>query len=273
MARQSETIRNELTDFGIQMDLEAFDNVVGSQGVRFVHFKSMACPVGLVDLFDGRRPHDDHSGCSNGFIYIEAGKILALSTGVGNNPQQLDIGLLDGSTSQITVQRRYLESDKLVSLLPYDRLFLDEESITVGTWERFEAHQTGLDKLRFPATEIEMVMDSDGVVYSPGDYRIEGGKLRWAGSRRPKFNLEAEKGQICSVRYQYRPYWYVSRLMHEIRVSAATAADGGLFMDRANQAALIQREHVFESAGGDDSMVASDPRQPRQPADGGFGPR
>jgi hypothetical protein len=144
----------------VSFDPSAFDDAIRSQGVQLVHFRAMRCPVGLTDRYDQRRPHDDHSGCSNGFIYTEAGTITCLFTGVTEDQKQNDVGLLDGSTVQVTAPRFYDETTDEVQITPFDRLYLLEDAVSVPHWQLVEAHATGRDKLSFPVVNVIDVMDA-----------------------------------------------------------------------------------------------------------------
>jgi len=256
----------------VTFDIKAFDQALASQGVGLVHFRAMRCPMGLVDLYDNRRPEHDHSGCSNGFIHQKIGRLTATFTGVGKHSQQMDVGSIDGSTAQVTVQRFYDNTQIPVYVAPYDRMYLDEESIIVPTWQLFEAHIDGRDKMVFPVVEVQSLMSSDGRVFTEGDdFEVRDGYVVWSGSNRPQYDAYRKRGQICSIRYLYRPFWVVKQLLHEVRVTQAEdAITGERRIHRMPQAMVLQREYVFlnESTG--------DPNNPREvpaPREGSFGAR
>lgn len=258
----------------VSFDVRAFDEAVSSQGVRLVHFRAMRCPVGLVDRFDTRRPEHDHGGCSNGFIYTTAGDLTALFTGNSHAKEAHDVGFLDGSTVQVTCQRFYDGTTTPVHIAPFDRIYLAEENVVVPTWQLFEAHITGREKLQFPVVAVQDLMDSDGRIFKEGvDFEVEGGFIVWKGTNRPRYDAARKKGQICAIRYLYRPYWYVKQILHEVRVTQAEdLVTGERMVQRMPQAFVLQREYVFEK---DESTKPEDgnPRQQPAPRDGSFGPR
>lgn len=240
----------------------------------------MRCPVGLVDRHDARR-HTDHGGCSNGFIYTKAGLVISLFQGNSMHASIDDPGVLFGATVQCTFKRFYEtcegKPDQLVMLAPFDRLYLDEEAIAVVTWECFEHHASGIDKLRFPAVEVVDLIDADGHRFQQGDdFKIlADGRLSWTGNR-PSFNPDSEQGKVCSVRYHYRPYWYVKHMVHEVRVAQSEAdfISGERGIVRMPQAAMLQREFVFEAEERDpEAPNPTSPRQQKAPRDLSFGPR
>jgi len=258
-------------------DLDAFDTALRSQAVDFIHFRAMRCPIGLVDVFDERRPsHDDHSGCSNGFLYTLAGHLKATFTGNSSDRRDMEFGWLDGSTVQVTAQRRYEDSDAEVQLAVFDRLYLNESVITVPTWELAESHASGTEKLKFPIVEVVDLVDATGRRYVPGDYSVQNGRIVWEPGRGPGLDPLNQRGVVFSVRYTYRPYWYVARLPHQVRV-AQTETILERRVERVNQAAVLVRENVFEKEQRDPQQPATDPsvaaRQERGPREGIFGPR
>lgn len=263
--------------FQVHFSPADFDDALIAHAVPFLHFRAMKCPVGLKSKHDVRRVDECRLGCSNGFIYTEAG--LAWCTPSGNSAKliQYDPGLLTGASISVTPARYYAdEADpyRLVQLLQFDRMYLKDASIVVPTWETFEAHETGVDRLRFEVVEVIDLMDNLGRRYVQGDFVVTSGKLVW-GSKRPGVDPDTGHGRLCSVRYTYRPYWYVSQLVHEVRVSTVQDPDSnGLVTVRMPQSAILQREYVFEKTERDAQATdPSDPRQVTEPYNGGFSAR
>ena len=257
----------------VHLDPGAVDDFVNAHGITLVHWKSMRCPIGLKSRTDVRRTDEDHSGCSNGFIYTLAGKFFASFGGNNSKLTQYDPGLLTGATVTITPPRFYLDKpDKSVLLLPFDRLYLEEESIVVHQWELFEAHEMGVDKFRFPIVEVIDLVDNLGRRYDNNDFRVQDGKLFWSGTNRPGVDADTGKGRVCVVRYSYRPFFYVQTLLHEIRVATVEALDGSMQVVRMPQSALLQREFFFEKSANDPAAPPSN-RQGFGPPDGGFSAR
>lgn len=261
----------------VSLDIEAFDTALVSQGIKLSHWKGMRCPVGLSDKWDNRRPHDDHTGCSNGFIFTYSGTVTALISSVSHNSRQQDVGLLDGSTVTVTCPRFYDDNARPVEILNFDRMYMSGNDITVEHWELATASAIGRDKLRFPIVSVVDVMDSTGRRYTANDYRVDDGVLVWTTGG-PGFDPRLDKGVVYSIRYRLTPYWYVQRLIHEVRVAQVETA-----LERAAMRFPVQfsmsREYVFERADNDE-MGAQDPtdpnshlRQVKPPQDGPYGAR
>lgn len=274
----------ELPSVAVDFDVEAFDELIRTQGVRLIHFKALRCPVGMTELGDNRRPHEDHAGCSNGFLYKKAGIITASLLGNGNDPQLRDVGFVDGASFTSTFPLNYDDAclpPKAFYVAPFDRFYLDEEEITVPTWQLVRANESGLDRLAFPAVVVEVLVDNTGDSYEQCvDFDIANGQIAWREGRRPPIDLSTGAGVIFSIRYRYRPFWYVGRLLHEIRISQrGNPMTGERKLVRMQQQVLLNREFLFLNEANDD--LAKDPRNPEKtsprqqqaPEDGGFGPR
>jgi hypothetical protein len=54
-----------------------------------------------------------------------------------------------------------------------------------------------------------------------------------------------DRGMVCSVRYLYRPYWYVGAIPHEIRIAQIqNELTGERVVTRMPQACVLHREYV-----------------------------
>lgn len=248
-------------------DQEAFDQHVQDHGVKMVHWTAMRCPVGLTDPDDFRNHSQDDHGCSNGFLYIKAGTLSCLFTGNGLQVARGDEGLRDSSTVQVTLARTY-DNGGEVHMAPFDRLYLEprgDKPLLVPYWELVQQHQVGVDRLEFPAAQVIDLIDSNNVRYvQDQDFTLTSdGRIKW-GQRRPGTGQNL-KGRVYSVRYLLAPYYYVLRMLHEVRLAQLDGPDGERRPEQLNQAALIQREVAFhKDLGGE--------RKEKIPASGSFGP-
>jgi hypothetical protein len=277
----TEYYMTEIPDLSISFDFEAFDRSIRGHGCRLIHFQSMRCPVGMVDLDDNRRPHSDHAGCSNGFIYREMGQITALFTSNSTHQDSKDIGFVDSSSVTVTFPRGYDNSDLAFYPAQFDRFYIAEDNIVVPTWEVCKANGTGVDRLNFPVVSVERLVDNRGQDYKEGDdFTVCGGKINWTTSGlRPAPDLETGNGGIVSVRYLYRPYFYLARAIHELRIAQVDdpmTAERRLV--RMPQMAVLNREWMFRNEAQDsESRTPNSSRQAPPPPDGGiggeFGPR
>lgn len=268
------------TEQEVYWDRPAFEDLIRAHGVTFIHYSAMRCPVGMIDKDDHRKPHEDHENCSNNFIYTQVGEFTASFIANSTQANLVDVGRMDESNVQITLPTIY---DKTctgelmvpIYIAPFDRLFLKEETVTVVHWQLNQYHITGLDRLDFPATEVLDLMDSQGKRYNCGsDFFIENGNIRWSNNN-PGIDANTLKGKVYSVRFLYRPYWYIKRLLHEVRVSQVlNPITGKHEVTRLPQSALLQREYIFRSERNDPESITPDsPRQQAAPESGRFGPR
>lgn len=254
-------------DESVAMDPQAFETQVENYGVKMVHYRAMRCPVGLADPHDVRRAHDHHVGCSLGFIYRRAGTCRVLMSGNTTDFQHLDPGLIDGSKVRVTFPRFYEDKpDRRVHVSYADRLYFAEPAVEVPDWQTLRAHETGRDRLQFPAVQIEHVIDSAGREYDPALYEVRDGDLVWLTPDRPL------PGTVLTCWYLYEAFYYVDRLINQVRVAQVVDLLEGPRVERMMESALLARENVFRNSERDD-LVADDKRQQPQAESGGFGPR
>ncbi len=258
---------------GVSLDFAAFDHMIAQNGVPFVHFKSILCPISVVDRFDIRSDHLD-CRCDNGFLYELAGGLTAFFSGNSTSTAFQNAGLIDGSSIQVTLPRVYDDSNKEVVASEYDRFYLKDHVGFASHQQRFESHQSGTERLEFPVEHVEYLIDARGEYYKQDvDFILQDGFVKWTGQRRPGYDAVAHKGVVCSIRYQYQPFWYVSRIMHEIRVvREIDMLTGEGSTVRMPFAVMLQRELVFRSRT-KTSPTDNNPRGANGPEDGAFGPR
>lgn len=252
----------------VAFDVQAFLDNIRAHGLSFVHYRALRNPVGMVDVDDTRRPNANTPIARNGMYYVKAGKVIALCSGNTKEVKASSGGIVDSGVAQFTPLLEYEDSKQKVFLSPYDRLYLEEESVLVSRNELVEANVTGKDRPKFPPVEILDCVDARGELYHQGkDFQLtNNGMIVW-GDRRPGQDPETGKGVIYSIRYVYRPHWYVQRLVHEIRiVQQENPFTGQRFTKQAPQSAIVQREYVFEAEAADrESRAAAE-----KPADGQF---
>jgi len=258
------------------LDPGSFDSTIEAHGVRFVHYRAIPCPVGLGDRYDIRKTHSDHAGCSNGFLYDQAGEVLCAFTGNGKNQSFTDVGMLSDASAQVTFPRYYIgDLKEEIMLSPMDRLYLAENTALVVHFQKFEHNQTGMDRTSYPILEVEAIIDSSGKRYDSSQYKIVDGQILWTTNVRPGMDPSTNKGQVCSIRYRYVPFWYVSRILHEIRLTPASdPSDSERTVQRMPYQVVLEREYMFENEQNDVRAPKPDsPRQAVAPRSGTFGPR
>lgn len=280
-----EHITTDLPSVDVAFDIEAFNEAIRSQGVKLVHYRAQRCPVGMVNLDDNRRPHPHHEGCFNGFVFTKAGCVTALFTGNNKKKSMEDVGFVDFSTVQSTFPQTYDDSDEKIVIAPFDRFFLSEESTKVVQWQLFQTHETGLDRLKFPVACVQgPILDARGERYNENDDFVitSEGAIKWVG-RRPAPELDVgpglgngfgtDRGAVCSIRYLYKPFWYVGVIPHEIRV--VQVQDGfDRKSERGPQMAVLHREYVGQNVDQEATGLPSTSEELRRvmaPMYGGFG--
>lgn len=254
----------------VSFDDNSFDSLIRSQGVQLIHYRAVKCPVGLTDRYDIRHTHPDHSLCSNGYLFTEAGCVTGSFMSNSDRQNQSDSGLLDASNVTVTLCQTYDDSDDLVDVMPFDRFYLKQEEILVPHTQIVQSHETGHDRLDFLCVKVIDLIDADGKRYHLGDFTIENGQIVWQNGGLP-YNAEEKTGAVYTIRFLYRPYWYVNRLIHQIRVAQVQTEEGRV-VRRFPQQVALQREYINQDIN-KDSVEPENPRTVEGPGNDGFGPR
>jgi hypothetical protein len=269
----------------VSYDIDGFNDLLRSHGITFIHYKAIRCPVGLQEKYDTRRSHGDHSGCSNGFIYSSAGEITGFFSSNRMESKLIDQGVLDDSTAIVSLPTNYDGTNDPVFIVPYDRFFIKDMPASVSNWELVQYSGSGIDRLQFQALSMsDNIVDARGNVYFLNqDFQLFDGQIKWIpGGQAPGWNVELNKGVVYSVRYQYQPFFYVIRLLHEIRVARVDNFLGGPNPDNSNAPlarlpyqVVLQREYVFTGSSENDpeTLSINNPRQGQSPQNGALGPR
>ena len=252
---------------------ELFDSLVRSHGVLLEHFIALPCPQSDKNINNVRSNHADHN-CEDGMYYVCAGTFLGIMT---NNPKNSHFqaeGMIDSATCWIIVPRFYEQGGKKIYFSPYDKIYVADDQykeVLVPNFESMESSTTGVDRLRFPICEVTHVIDKNGQPsYQMGvDYAVTAnGALQWLGQNRPQFNPTLKEGGVYSIRYLYRPYWYVATVEHEIRLSRVLnpETDDNTLV-RLPQYLRCVRERYFRSK--DNTDASEDVREAYTPSSGG----
>jgi hypothetical protein len=254
----------------VSLDADNFDAFIRSQGVQLVHFRGVKCPVGLSDRYDIRHTHSDRALCSNGYLYTEAGCVTGAFTSNSNKMDQADNGLLDAANVTVTLPHTYDDSDEIVDVMPFDRFYLKQEEILIPHVQIVQSHESGHDRLDYLCVKVIDLIDSDGHYHHLGEFELDDGQIVWKNGGLP-YNVEEQKGAVYTIRFLYRPYWYVTRLMHQIRVAQVQTEEGRV-VRRFPQQIALQREYIFQNVS-KDSVDPDNPRTVEGPGNDGFGPR
>ncbi len=203
---------------------ELFDSLVREHGVLLEHWIALPCPQSDKNINNVRSNHADHD-CEDGMYYACSGTFLGIMTNAPKSSHFKSEGIIDSAVCWIIVPRFYEKDGKKIYFSPYDKLYVADDQykeVLVPNFESMESSTTGIDRLRFPACCVTHIIDKNGKPsYQEGsDYQLTTeGNVKWLSQNRPQFNPVLKEGGVYSVRYLYRPFWYVATVEHEIRLS------------------------------------------------------
>lgn len=255
-------------------EANAFDRAIQAHGLTVEIHRCLPCPGGNTTRYDARRPHEDHLGCQGSFLYRLAGSCRAIFWGNSTNRRPQEPGIVAQSSGSVTFERFYSggpSKGQPVRVTQYDRLYLLDASVLVENWQKVDHRADGVDRLEYPAEQVLLLVTASGRQFGPGDFVLRQGRIEWGGPNRPLVGPDG-RGEVYSVRYLYRPYWYVSGQHHDLRFFTVAAGDG-VAVTAVHQSVSVQREYFYFTEDRDQEAPASR-RQVSEPEDPPqFGPR
>ncbi|MGH7240717.1 MAG: hypothetical protein ACREGB_00280, partial [Candidatus Saccharimonadales bacterium] len=217
-------INLNLAEYQISFNKEAFTQFIKSQGIKMIHYRAIPDPRGKASRGDNHAVSAGVPRSSDGFIYKEAGHFKGLFSVNSTNYILEAEGAISYSMANITMPDTYEDSDQPLLVTQYDRFYFVDIEVRVIANQELEANSTGIDRLQYPATCVEHLIDADGNEYTEKvDFDItDEGFIKWTTQRRPNWDVKTQRGKVYSIRYRYTPFFVVERLLHEIRVSQIT---------------------------------------------------
>ena len=259
----------------LHFDVERLDEFVRSNGVTCEVYSASYCAIDVDDPNDART--HTHPNCQNGFLYRKEGVTTVSFGGNVTTPEMTEYGTQDNSYVMATFPLYYDDCpDKPVILGQFYRVYIADCPTYVTNSEKIEHHASGTDRLSYPVQRVLRMTDNRGQEYQQGqDFDVDAdGLIQWRTNRSPGINVDLNRGIVLSVLYLYRPFYYVARLPHEIRVSRkSNPMTGDYEVVRMQSQVALQREWLFDSAVRNDSDGRGNNRTVAAPRSGGFGPR
>lgn len=268
-----------IPDYQISFDAHAFNHAVRSQGIVVEHHKGMPNPVGMLARNDIHAVGAKTTETSDGLRYFKGGEAEVLFTVNGTSPNHNPTGQVNDSVAYLTLPTTYCNSEEPLLVALLDRFYVKDIEARAIAMQYIETNPLGIDKLQYPATCIEKIIDAKGNEYKEGQHfeLTPEGHVKWISQERPGWDQVQNKGVVYSVRYRYTPFFVVGRIMHEIRVFQTTdPKTNKRSVIRAPYQVMIVRENVFRDVNNAEKMLMDlkDERfQNLPPVGGNMGPR
>lgn len=270
IGQQVDTILRDGDALQQTFDLHRFDVFVTGLGVQFEHYKAIPSPINKSDRGDLRRNYSVDTISSNGFIYVPSGTFSATMTDNSRKSIRGDSGTLDPSDSRLVMPRFYdteegVSKGKRIYVAPGDRLYVANKNadVLVANYQEM-TYESGIDNVpMFPIEELEMCIDSNGNRYKEGyDFKItKNGAIRWLSSgKNPGMNMDTGLGNIYSIRYLYRAFWYITQINKEVRITNITEGDERT-PTRAPYFVTITREYIYHNQNKGDEQNELKPKE------------
>lgn len=239
-----------------QFDSPGFDELIRNRGLRWRHEKAVICP-NLEDL-DAQRHNPNCLDCDRGYFFFGACEVIGMF--YQNKLEQMyeAHGIWDVGQAVVTFQAYQAGSNGepgeggAVDFQIGDRITCLDYTFT---WYEMIEHNasTGIDRLRYPACQVEIIRDSKKEYFEGRHFSItSNGMIKWMGRDRPGYNAPIERGGIYSIRYTAKPVFFVTQILHEIRATKGiNRATKELVAVRLPQQVLLRRDYLVNHPGDD----------------------
>lgn len=244
------------------LDPKVFDELIQGHGIRMIHAKPIPCPNRRT--LTGRDHDPSCNKCHNGFLYFGHKEFIGVLMSNSNAKQFMLEGAYDVDQAVIAIPTTYTDGTEIHTQI-FDQFKIVGE--TVSYYQLVEHASTGRDRLHFPATKIEKLVDWEFKEYYEGkDFHLdEFGYIVWDTPNRPMPNPEIDMGGIYGVSYWCKPVFTIVQLPHQLRATQAVNSDGQTVQVRLPQLAVVRKDFIPY----DPSDKVGAPDVP-SPADGGF---
>lgn len=244
----------------VQSDALAWNHFIAGLGLKMQHWAYMPYVIGASEAgslrhYDGKDvpvvPSRNWLYDNNG-LYQYQGDVYVIFSSNSKSLSMMPAGYYPNSMAFVTINRHYINSDRIVALSEFDKLvpIVEEDPLEYASvnWEKVQHNPTGYDRLMFKAVKVDALIDAAGIEYRQGlDFVLEDGFIKWLSSgRRPGFDNLSGLGAVYAIRYRYIPSFYIKYAAHELRSHATIDPETGASKPvRGPMAAAIQIDWVF----------------------------
>lgn len=216
----------------VNLKPEEINLLVLQQGVRVKIYKTTFCPN--VKSIDGAEHEIDCPLClGNGFIDLKPVQAIAFIQSQSLEKVHEVNGYWDGNAVSATLEKGIsLQYFTLVELLDFSEMFI----------ERIKRQAGSLDRLKYTAECVNILVDSDGTEYHSGkDYSLsEYGDIKWKANRGPKTD------QVYSINYDAAIQFRAVQALHVARFGQIKSKEGFIEMQKLNEQWMLQKEYLVE---------------------------
>lgn len=196
------------------------NNLLETKAIEAYHYRSLPNPQRETEI----GPVDPSTQVSNqrGFIYYNPRKLGVVPQNISLEGRLQLQALYDVGRIVLNVTGQYSCGDKeQVQIRPFDIIMLNP-TLTTMTGQLFEYNPTGPQKLVHKVLGVDILVDSDLIVYNEGvDYAVSGGLIHWLSGKRPR------DGAVMSCTYYMNPVYIVENVPHNLRITPGNETGNG----------------------------------------------
>lgn len=222
--------RNQVFNPKVDLNTQAFDDLIQSQGVRVKVYRSSYCP--RVKSIDGAE-HDIECPLCHGAQFIDRYPIdtWAFIQGQTLDKPQFVEGFYDGNTVNATFMKGIeLQYFTLVELCDFPEAYFERKKRQYGE----------VDVLKYPGRRVHLLVDYDGKEYVEGsDFCLDvNGNVKWNPNKGPI------RGTIYSINYETKIRFRAVKAQHSNRF-AQVNVDGGTSYVKMPEQWSLQKDYLI----------------------------
>lgn len=275
----------------VSFDAGQLDYFVQTHGVDWCLYTATPSVIGKISKGDYRRPNQVDTISSNGFLYRNAGIFTAviLSNSKAQNFGDMG-GLLSQASARLVMPRffndpatnAFATSTRIMPCVG-DRIYKNGAEADCSQWvvsyQECDYNFGENSKAAYPIKQVVSIDTANGTPLIEGqDFTITpDGEIAWVpGGNNPGINPNTQTGLPFGIRYLYVPYFYVSALPHELRISSVIQGNGVNGTARLPYHVEIQREYLYTNQQNNNKTANTptsptptrDPVRPSEPMSG-----
>lgn len=229
----------------VNLNPEAFDRLIEQHGVNVKVYRTLYCPN--VKSIDGAEHEIDCELC-NGSGWLDTrpiDTIAFIQSQSLNNLAPVE-GNHDGNTVYISFLRGIeVQYFTLISLCDHTEIF----------FERVVRSPTEVDKLKYSAKRVNVLLDSSGMEYFQGtDFKLDcNGNIVWLAGKGPS------EETIYSIHYEANIQFRAVRALHTNRFEQVKDANGNIVKVKMPEQWICVKEYLVRRKGYDGNFLDDNP--------------
>lgn len=229
----------------VNLNPDAFDRLIEQHGVNVKVHRTMFCPN--TKSIDGGEHEIDCPLCNgSGWLDVKPINTIAFIQSQSQDPKHAVEGYHDGNTVYISFLRNIeLQYFTLIELCDHTEIF----------YERVARSLTSIDRLKYKALRVNVIIDQNGAEYTEGpDFKInDNGDIVWRDNKGP------QPEDIYSIHYECKIQFRAIRALHTNRFEQVVDDSGQVARVKMPEQWVCTKEFLVRRKGYNGEFLKENP--------------